>query len=379
MAKHKSRRPRSSGKSNGIGKIIAGVLVLAVLIGAVCATGYASRNDDGKWFSESDFSAWHWKDKTPEEDKEQDSWGGAVDGEGNELGEEAVHDMPVSMAFFATAPAATAKNMTDPTVTVTCSHNFEYNNVHVDWSVEYPSGSSAEDVVTVTPTHDGSPIAKITCLRAFAEPLTLKVTERGNTENFATCKIDYIKRIESLKNCELEDNDFGKTFNRIIFTFNFSDGTISPFDNNIDYILNSLKLNISNDFQTSIRKYLKFDITFKAHAIQVNYLNSGSDGSRGEYFFQDLTNLVHSMFIENFDTFDDAHKNAIYYAWYNAYANDFNKTTNISVDIDFSVRYKKNVVQTISQKITEIKNGYITGEKHGKNLTPDLSLVDIVV
>lgn len=41
---------------------ITAVSLAVALAGGICACGYASRNDDGKWFQNSDFKTWHWSD-----------------------------------------------------------------------------------------------------------------------------------------------------------------------------------------------------------------------------------------------------------------------------------------------------------------------------
>lgn len=48
---------------NGIGKGIAAIFVAGVLTAGICCTGFASRDEDGKWFGNSNVSSWHWADK----------------------------------------------------------------------------------------------------------------------------------------------------------------------------------------------------------------------------------------------------------------------------------------------------------------------------
>lgn len=45
-------------------KQIIGFLIGGILACGVCCAGYASRNDDGKWFKNGNASTWHWHDKT---------------------------------------------------------------------------------------------------------------------------------------------------------------------------------------------------------------------------------------------------------------------------------------------------------------------------
>ena len=379
MAKYKSRRPRSSGNSSGIGKIIAGVLALAILVGAACATGYASRNDDGKWFKNSNIATWHWKDKTTEDKKDGQAWGGVIDDEGYELDGEEVNDMPVAMAFYSAYPVEIASTMDDPVIKVTCLHNFKYNNVMVDWSVEYKNGLSAENVINVTPKDEGSVVANITCLSAFSEPITLKATEQGNPENFATCQIDYIKRVESFTSFSLGATDYGDQ-QKISVGINFGKGTIEP---TVDLeVCNYL---IYSEFQAEVTKRLTFNIRFK-NAFFNNVRLNKSNGN--EYTSAVLGQWDYSSFITDergisLDSFDTDHLNAIYYAWWHAWDNYKSELSNIQINsFRLSFKYNGKEIETFSGKSSaddERFTSKFTGKLKGKDLSPNLTLNDVVI
>ena len=56
-------------------KILSGItsfLLVGVLVGGVCACGYASRDKSGKWFGNSDFKSWHWSDNTDDKQSDDD-------------------------------------------------------------------------------------------------------------------------------------------------------------------------------------------------------------------------------------------------------------------------------------------------------------------
>lgn len=54
-----------NGLAKGISAILlAGVLAAGVLAAGVCCTGFASRDDNGKWFGNGNIATWHWSDKT---------------------------------------------------------------------------------------------------------------------------------------------------------------------------------------------------------------------------------------------------------------------------------------------------------------------------
>lgn len=190
----------ANNKSQTVIKVIA--IWLALLAIAYVITSFAL---GGVW------NPLKWVKRGKSQEKQAQTWGGVIDDVGNEMNAKATYDMPATMAFYTTTPTALAEqlNLSAPSVTVTCSHNFEYNNILVDWSIEYPSGASATDVVTVTPTSDGSLTANVSRSAPFDTQLTLKATLRGNPEKTATCTIDYVKRIDTFNNIAINATDFG--------------------------------------------------------------------------------------------------------------------------------------------------------------------------
>ena len=78
------------------------------------------------------------------------------------------------------------------------------SNRAVDWSVEFvdPSsewatGKTVTDYVTVTPTSDGALTATVSNLGEFGEQIKVTVTSRDNSAAYASCTVDYAKRIKS--------------------------------------------------------------------------------------------------------------------------------------------------------------------------------------
>ncbi len=351
--------------TKGFMKGVATVLGVAILAGAVCAAGYCSRNDDGKWFKNSDLASWHWSDK----DKPQtQTWGGVIDNVGNELNTETTYAMPAAMAFYSTTAPETAASLklSSPSVTVTCSHNFEFNNIKVDWSIEYPSGASASDVVTVTPESDGSTRATVQCSAHFDTQITLKATLRGNTEKTATCTIDYIKRIDKLNNIYICGSDFDED-SGIGCTPTFSIGTISG-----NLTVSTVTYRLLDLFEDEVKSYLKFDIAFSNYIAHDLILNNSFE-STGE-------NFNYSMFIKNFDNYDEAHKNAIYYAWNAAFKNGNytkNKRSNIILDVEIELLYNGNSIQTFAETDyigTDNLANQLCGEYYADGIAPDLTL-----
>lgn len=355
--------------AKGLLKGIATVLVAGILAGGVCAAGYASRDVNGAWFRESDLKAWTLKDKNKPTDTTAKPWGGVIDGVGNELNATTTYAMPAAMAFYSNYSDDVAQDsrLSSPSVTVTCSHNFEFNNVLVDWSVEYPSGASAADVVTVTPTSDGSLTANVSCTApaGFDTQLTLKATLRGNEEKTATCTIDYIKRISSFINIFINASDF-KDDTGIGCNPIFGIGTVKG-----NLRVKSITWHLKSEFEEKVQSYLKFPITLTSH------YESNKDLNEENYYDGDT--LTYAMLIQNFDDYDQAHKNAIYYAWctaYNDYYRQDKQYSNIALDIEFELLYNGNVIQNYGETdyLGGTSRNYISGDYCGEDLAPDLTL-----
>lgn len=88
------------------------------------------------------------------------------------------------------------------TATVTPS---EVSNVFVDWSVEFADsdsewarGKNVTDYVVVTPVSNGALTATAECKAEFGEQIIIKVTSRDNPEIFASCSVDYMKRMDNV-------------------------------------------------------------------------------------------------------------------------------------------------------------------------------------
>ena len=78
------------------------------------------------------------------------------------------------------------------------------SNKAVDWSVEFvdagdewASGKTVTDYVTVTPTSDGALTATVANLGEFGAQIKVTVTSRDNSAAYASCTVDYAKKIKS--------------------------------------------------------------------------------------------------------------------------------------------------------------------------------------
>lgn len=339
--------------------VLAAILVVVAAVGSVGFTKKDVKTWFNNWGKPSDSVS------TPTETREP--WGKAVDDKGNEMNNIATYAMPAAMAFYSTTSedVAQSSHFSSPEVTVTCSHNFEFNNIKVDWEIIYPSGANATDVVDVIPEYDGSTKVTLRCNDSFDTTLTLKATLRGNTEKNALCSIDYVKRVTSFNSINVGFNDFGQ-MGGLTCSPVFGVGSVTG-----QLKVESAFYSISENFQRDIQSYLRFPITFYSQLKGNTYFDENYCAYDGVYNYD--------MFINGFEQYDEAHKNAIYYAWNAAFKNGGYKDIG---NLDFTGRieliYNNKVMQTLSiDNFASAKQlSYIDGSTY-KNLAPDLTLNNV--
>ena len=248
---------------------IAMILIIAFLAGVIVAVVTETNPKDwGQIIKDS------LNDETP---------GGVVDGDGNEMDPEAVNVMPAAMAF--------TSDKAGNTVTIEATITPENaTNQNVTWSVawknpssSWASGKTVTDYVTVTPDSSNSKVATVTCVKAFSEQVIVTATAAGNTSVKKTCTVDYEKRVlgiqaftqshEGINSYEMFgvnrayikpssgqiEDSWIESSCEDPFTPQYSDGTITP-DNPIETAIIAINPDlmavldgygyISNDFAT---------------------------------------------------------------------------------------------------------------------------------
>lgn len=124
---------------------------------------------------------------------------GITDEEGNEMTDEAVHNMPSAMVYRPSIRGLT------PATSVTVKAKIEpadATNQLVEWSVDFKNSSSAwatgksvEDYVTIEETD--SLTNTVTFKQAFGEQIIITVTSLDNREYSATCTVDCAQKLTS--------------------------------------------------------------------------------------------------------------------------------------------------------------------------------------
>lgn len=178
-------------KSKTVSKIVAGALALAVAAGTICCIGYASRDNSGKWFGNSDLGSWHWADDKLDGGNEG---GGPVisDGEANGMVMSATA-IPLD-SYEEYGVSALAENAYSLSVTYTPSDTtYKKTNFTVAFknpSSTWATGKTVTDYVTVTATGDTT--ATLTVLKHFSEQIIVTATNNRNSAVKATTTVDYV-------------------------------------------------------------------------------------------------------------------------------------------------------------------------------------------
>lgn len=256
----------------------------------------------------------------------------------------------------------------DGEIIVTAELSNEYINGAFDWSVdfvdpaaEWAVGKVADYYVSVEPVAGDSTSATLRYLAPFGEQIRLTATLRGS-DSSDSCTIDCVKQVTSFS-VKSYDTDFGDT-NTFGISIVFGLGTVTGnFKFNHGYVA------VEEAFRTYVQSYLKFDVAFKTmsfYADDVTWTDSYNSGALCE-----CGDVAYSMFIEGFDEYDDAHKEAIYYAWFTAFDKDYDGGSNVVFDINYIYLYNG---ATISGFIDSDCIGYLSGSNYGYDIAPNTQL-----
>lgn len=222
-------------------KILVAALAGAIIVGGVCATGYASRGSDGKWFGNSDIQSWHWADtvnkgsdssdeNTFHTSTSEDNVFVAAEGQGLMLLTEAV---PVEeYGDYGISPLS-VENVFNLSVTYTPSdatfqqtnYTIKFANANSAWA----SGKILSEYAELQHSA-GSKNATLIVKKPFGEKIIVTAVSQRDSSLTATFTVDYLKRIESvggtLRPCSSWDIADDLEFSQNPFTFGV--GTLTP-------------------------------------------------------------------------------------------------------------------------------------------------------
>lgn len=359
-----------AGKSNHTGaKVIAAIALLLAVAYVITSLALGMQWNPLKWVKGDDVTGGQTEPNKTEIV--------AVSSDGKKLLSANSYAMPRAMSFVQNQSMYSKSK--EFTVTATLSN--QYINGKFDWSVSFvnpasawATGKVAEYHVQATPTSDGSATAKIKYIASFSEPITVTATLRGSDKS-DSCRIDCLKQMDMV-NCWLDTADFGDRIEGGCELESTADGTVKA-----DYQVYYANFELNNDFIEAVKNYLKFDIEIHSFsfASEIGELSIEEEtDNRLQLGFYGLERVVkYSDFIENFDAFDQEHKDAVYYAWYHAMIDN-----NGGVQFEFGVKGYVYEVETVLTSGTEDGGGFISyllGERYGKDIQPNVTLNQNVI
>ena len=144
-----------------------------------------------------------------------------------------------------------------------------------------------------------------------------------------------------------------------------------------DVYLDSVLFCLNDRFTEAVQSYLKFKVEFTNYAmLNIKGELYEINGKVG-YTCEPGGGYDYAWFIKGFNDMDDAHKQAVYYAWYHGWLDqsDNDRLLTMTVDISITAKYKGNSFGGVTET-DYIGGGYLhlSGEQYGEDITPSLSL-----
>lgn len=187
------KRHKKSDKIKWVFTGIAFVLVFVMIIGMCLQLFGTGKQKPSEWFKKSET-----EQTTPETPDEN---GGAVINESASNGVRLMSKKIARAAYAENGISPQAESAYTLTATVTPA---TADNKLIDWSVswvnadsDFAAGKNVTDYVTVTPQSGGSATATVQCKQAFGEQISVKAKSRFNSDAYAICAVDYVKRVSS--------------------------------------------------------------------------------------------------------------------------------------------------------------------------------------
>lgn len=378
--KHYNNRGNNRGggyaaKSNHTGaKLIAAIALLLAVAYVITSLALGMQWNPLKWVKGKDVDT-----TQTEQDKTEVI---AISSEGQKFLTSNAYAMPRAMSFV--QKQSTYSKSKEFNVTATLSN--QYINGKFDWSVSFvnpasawATGKVAEYYVQANPTSGGSATATIKYISSFSEPIQVTATLRGSDKS-DSCQIDCLKQME-MTSCWLDTVDFGDRIEGGCELESDTDGTVKA-----DYQVWYARFELDLSFIDAVKSYLKFDIDLHGYGFEAEIgglsIEEQTDNRLQLGFYQSDKVVGYADFIENFEAFDDEHKEAVYYAWYHATL-DLKAAGVRGIQFELGVKgYVYNIETMLSAGNQDGGIGdysYLPGEKYGKDIQPSVTLNQNVI
>lgn len=322
------------------------------MLGASYGTGYAITRELNpvEWFKD--------KDENGQANNEKII---AYTSDGKPMRSGGSYVMPRGVTFMSQQKSTEYAPTGEFNVTATLSN--DYVNGAFDWTVTYTDTA----VETTAPEYYlqvesiSATEAKVKYIAPFDNQIVLTATLRG-TNKTDNCTIDCIKSVELANTAPtpcFSDFEDGYELEQAVI---FNKGTLAG-----DFFNGEIMVTLESDFIEAVKKYLKFDLDIIATHVEKD-MTGMLERPENPYIIVSSNKLIdYSMFIENFNDYDTAHKEAIYYAWYQACTN-YGRSNNAQISFKISYGYGGNIITLLdsNEELCEISGG-----NHGSSITPE--------
>ena len=158
------------------------------------------------------------------------------------------------------ATAGVAENV-DSAYTLTATVNEDALDKRMEWSVAWKNaestwakGKTVTDYVTITPSEEGSLTATATCLKDFGEQIIITAKSVMNPNVFATCTVDYAKKIVK---ANYREGEVKETEDGLVLTLGWSGENDALIAQNRYWIISDLEYSAYTIDDMFIEKYEK--------------------------------------------------------------------------------------------------------------------------
>ena len=380
MSKNKNKNrggystPANKTPGAGGAKVIAFILLVAIVAYFVTALAFGIKAGAPVW------KPWEWgkagKTQTQPggDDADNNNPVIAVGSDGEAIRAGSAYSLRRSADNGITYLSETRDNQTyvpDGEIIVSAELSNEYVNGAFDWSVDFVNPAAewavskvAAYYVSVTPIAGDSSRATLRYLAPFGEQLRLTATLRGS-DSSDSCTIDCVKPVTSYK-IEYGNNDFDDWSEFSNYSIVYGTGTITG---TFEFV--SGRIEIKDSFIDDFKSYLKFDVNIKV----ANYtsIDVTDTTAYSDTYIIKCGDIMYSMFIKDFDNYDTAHKEAIYYAWYTAYK-PYWGTANVNALLDCDFNYVYNGVKISGHYCSDEPTVRLIGSNYGADVAPNTTL-----
>ena len=372
---------------------IAALVIVCVLVAGICCAGFASRDDSGAWFHNWNLSTWHWSDASEEEPPKRDKGLIALTSDGEKMYAGRSYALPASMTLLNPQAKTADSTYAEGEFVIQARLSNPFIKGSYDWSVEFldtkivcPDGSTnswttdktASEFVTVTALEDDSTSAKLKFIAPFGKQIKLSAQLKG-TEKIGECVIDCLASDITVSNTPVwtDISDFSDE-NVSGVAYQVGLGTVF-----CDYKLQYVQVTLGSEFITRFENYLAFDIET---LVGVDGLYEDKQlvfDKESEMWVENSSDLAFYLNVSyadiftGFEDYSEAHKQAIYYAWYHA-AHDMDATDNGRIDgtiqVGILAYYQGQQILSHSPGDFNSKTLWLSGEAMGKDISPDVTL-----